>query len=402
MDQAQVTPQLPPVARATIEQLLIEKYQTKVGVCEDSFNDSPEIREFQRAVDGRASKEPWCMCFMQWGAICVAKDLGLSRSPVHPSEHCVTVWNNTPEKYRLKSPKRGAWFVMKNRLGQSGHTGMCEDAGTLSFKTIEGNTNEEGSREGNAIVAKSRLVTGTASMQVLGYIDVAQMITDAINLDRFRPATPIIAALPSMHRTNVKGDWNEKIDTILYGMVPMELLSLSASRMGQFCPGWLTMTAEQRRWFFVDLLFAIAGPESGYNAKVMYWEDSMGLDSVTGLPVISEGLLQMSYQDGPRYPGIEFNFALDAPLLRKDWNNRGARQSWESMFEERSTINPVTNAKAAMCVVSQLLLSPKYRGLEFADTLGKYWSTMRRFKNGAFRSSFLAVCSTLKAKGYRI
>lgn len=375
-----------------ISDLLIQKAQSQVDVRESAPNDGVEVRKYQ-AIIGKAEKEAWCMSFMQWVSLQVCTSLGIT-NPLHPSEHCATVWDNTQAKYRLAKPKRGAVFIQKSRTSDDGHTGLCLDGNTPMFKTIEGNTNAAGSRDGDGVYENERYTTGTPTRTVLGYIDLPRMIYDVLYSGNTNNGT---APNPVATPPNKRGNWEEHLDRVIMDMVTPELLSLPISRMKKFIPQWEMMNQMERRQFFADLLFAMAKYESNHVATSMFLESDLGRDAVTGLPVVSEGLLQMSYQDAKWYPIPWFDYKTDATEFKKDWENRGGRKSWTSSYPRRSTLIPENGVRAAMVVFIKLLTNPKYANTEFADTIGKYWSVMRRE-----RTAFSGVCKILKEKGYKI
>jgi len=50
---------------------LVEEALKWVGTMEKGGdNKGPEVEEFQKAVDGKAQKEPWCMAYVQF---CIKK-----------------------------------------------------------------------------------------------------------------------------------------------------------------------------------------------------------------------------------------------------------------------------------------------------------------------------------------
>lgn len=71
-----------------------------------------------------------------------------------------------------------------------------------------------------------------------------------------------------------------------------------------------------------ELISAISKFESGWNPTSRMVED-MGKDPVTGNQVASEGLLQLSYQDGPNYKNkveipCKFDWNADKPLFEEN------------------------------------------------------------------------------------
>lgn len=96
----------------------------------------------------------WCMAFLYWCYGQAADQLGLI-NPMAKTGGVLTGWGNRPRN-QVKLPAVGDLFIMD--LGHGlGHTGIIEsiDAdGTLH--TIEGNTNDTGSREGYEVARKVR------------------------------------------------------------------------------------------------------------------------------------------------------------------------------------------------------------------------------------------------------
>lgn len=110
----------------------------------------------------------WCMAFMYW---CVDQAVGVlvkagtakfinvlqSYNPLYHTGGVLDQWKYIRPEYKVtEAPQPGDIFIMD--LGHGlGHTGMIEsiDAdGTLH--TIEGNTNDTGSREGYEVARKVR------------------------------------------------------------------------------------------------------------------------------------------------------------------------------------------------------------------------------------------------------
>lgn len=140
-------------------------------------NRGKEVEEFQRAVDGKASGEAWCMCFVQF---CVKKaEEALNRhSDIARSEHCLTVWNNTPIIMRRRKPAPGLIVIWKHDGTSNGHTGIITHVDPNGImNTVEGNTGGGATaqsavvREGDGVYRRARSVNGSGSMKIVGYID---------------------------------------------------------------------------------------------------------------------------------------------------------------------------------------------------------------------------------------
>ena len=220
---------------------LIAIARTQIGVREHGFNKGKEVEQYQDVIGG-VGQEAWCLAFMQWVALQFCKTVGV-KVPLYPTEHCQTLYNNTPEKYRRSKPAPGYLFIQKSYTSQAGHTGICTTDGSIKFGTIEGNTDASGGSEGDGVYETSRLMTGTATKFVRGFIDLPMMIQDAMiaaNKTVDKPVENPTPSTPSVYVPNVKGDWNANLDSIIMGMVTPELVALPYSRMKKFMPGGLS------------------------------------------------------------------------------------------------------------------------------------------------------------------
>lgn len=147
-----------------------------VGIREsDGNNNGPMVRLLQETV-GSAGREAWCMSLVQTGLAYTEVKTGFE-SPVAVSEHCLTVWNETPKAQRVKLiPAIGAIIIWRHGTSSSGHTGITiSDVKDGKFDTVEGNT--EGGIEGGAVVREGggvyinrRSMAGAGTMRVVGYL----------------------------------------------------------------------------------------------------------------------------------------------------------------------------------------------------------------------------------------
>jgi hypothetical protein len=171
------------------ERLLIHEAKRWVGVTEVGGNNRGQLVEiFQKAVDGIACGEPWCMAFAQYCISAVDRTFAAgfgepdacTRSIIHRSEHCLTVWNNSKE-LRLEKPRPGALCIWQMYQGgkatSAGHVGVVVDVnndGTVL--TVEGNTSRGNGfkREGDGVWQKQRryLDDSAESMRVKGFLRV--------------------------------------------------------------------------------------------------------------------------------------------------------------------------------------------------------------------------------------
>lgn len=105
--------------------------------------------------------------------------------------------------------------------------------------------------------------------------------------------------------------WNaspgrEEWTTFVHGIMLHELLPAfdQASDIALFCPKYAQLNDGKRAFVAAEIVSAIAKFESNWRPTTRMKEPSSGFpkpDPVTGQPVYSEGLLQLSYQDSKNY-----------------------------------------------------------------------------------------------------
>lgn len=127
---------------------------TQLGVSEKprGSNDGPEVRQYLASVKLGAGF-PWCMAFVYWCTAQVCRDLQQT-NPLLMTGGVMRQWNERPS-LRVARPRPGDVFVMDYGKGV-GHTGLVEKVDGANIHTIEGNTNDEGSREGYEVCRRIR------------------------------------------------------------------------------------------------------------------------------------------------------------------------------------------------------------------------------------------------------
>lgn len=152
-----------------------------VGIREVGGNNEGPLVDLIQETIGGEGVEPWCMALVQTCIAYAELKTGVV-SPVYDGdmggEHCLTVWNKTPETQRVKYfPGRGAIIIWRHGKTTSGHTGMFVE-GKLSddtFKAVEGNTesgvaNGKVERDGGGVYRTIRKFSGNGDMKILGYL----------------------------------------------------------------------------------------------------------------------------------------------------------------------------------------------------------------------------------------
>jgi hypothetical protein len=155
-----------------------------VGAQEQGGNNQGQlVGYFQRAVDGSADGEAWCMSFVSYVVKSMRFIIGkvdheYTIFPLFPSEHCMTVWEGTPANQRLTTPEKGCVVIWQhydssNRPTTNGHCGIVVDVDSKgNLITVEGNTSSGKAidRDGQGVYRRSRAKGGVGKMKEVGFI----------------------------------------------------------------------------------------------------------------------------------------------------------------------------------------------------------------------------------------
>ena len=138
---------------------------SQVGVKEQGNNNGQAVRQYLKSV-GLGSGYAWCMALVYWAFSQAAEDLGV-KNPLIKTGGVLRQWNEIDPKYKHTSvPKVGDIFIMDFGNG-SGHTGMVTAVNGASIATVEGNTNSDGSRNGDGVYERTRIQSS-----IKGYIRI--------------------------------------------------------------------------------------------------------------------------------------------------------------------------------------------------------------------------------------
>lgn len=138
-------------------------------------NDGKMVKLIQETI-GSAVGEPWCAALVQTCLAYAENKTGVE-SPVEPTEHCQTMWADTPKKQRVKTvPLSGAIAVWADTGKSTGHTEIVLSCDGKTFNAVGGNTSGSVSpgdpvnRDGNGCFYTVRSMKNTAKRKLLGFI----------------------------------------------------------------------------------------------------------------------------------------------------------------------------------------------------------------------------------------
>lgn len=142
--------------------------QSKVGVRElTGNNDGPEVEAYLKAV-GLGKGYSWCMAFIVWCYDQAAKQLGV-KNPLVRTGGCMNQWHNFQgKKVKPEELQEGDVAIMDLGNG-AGHTFIVTRRRDTVVDTVEGNTNNNGSANGDGVYNRTRTVGG----KIIGGLRVA-------------------------------------------------------------------------------------------------------------------------------------------------------------------------------------------------------------------------------------
>ena len=130
-------------------------YTAEIGVRETGFNKGKRVEEYLKATNLKAGNA-WCAAFITW----TFKQVGIKAvvsgySPNWFQSNIVYKRDdNINRNYSAAAGDVfGLWFANKGRIA---HVGFIDKKEGNYYITVEGNTNEAGSREGDGVYRKRR------------------------------------------------------------------------------------------------------------------------------------------------------------------------------------------------------------------------------------------------------
>jgi len=152
-----------PEAQSVLLKKVLEIAKTQIGELEKpkGSNWGKPVEDYLKSV-GLNFPAAWCAAFVYWCFQQACDELG-KKNPVHKTAGVLNHWNNTSGKKITTAQasanpalvKPGQIFILSSG-GGFGHTGLVESVNGGFLVTIEGNTNEGGSREGIGVFRRNR------------------------------------------------------------------------------------------------------------------------------------------------------------------------------------------------------------------------------------------------------
>jgi LysM repeat protein len=140
-------------------------YDSQVGVIEIGGDNAGEEVEAYLASANLGKGNPWCASFVNWTFIQCGENFNLDAPGWVPSWFPKNKLIYVRGKLDIRHPQPGdligIWYQDKGRLA---HIGFYDDETDDFIITVEGNTNESGSREGEGVHRKIRLKRTIHSM----------------------------------------------------------------------------------------------------------------------------------------------------------------------------------------------------------------------------------------------
>jgi hypothetical protein len=154
---------------AKLPEKIVEVALAEIGVSEiGGTNCGPRVNEYKAATWLDPKKGwPWCAAFICWVVREAASQSGIKFTPTFRRPRTAGAWDlenwskDQDSSTNTKKPPRGDILPGDIVIFKFSHVGFAltspDKAGNI--KTIEGNTDGAGSREGGAVLKKSRHVS---------------------------------------------------------------------------------------------------------------------------------------------------------------------------------------------------------------------------------------------------
>ena len=139
--------------------------ESQLGVKEASKNYGPKLAKYWEATnypDGMKDRQPWCAAFVAWCVLEAGRADGwLNKGETNrPRSAAVRDWVPAALKlgWKVFGPGDPVMFPAPGDIVvfKFSHIGIVTDRMAYEVRTIEGNTNEQGEREGKFVLRRER------------------------------------------------------------------------------------------------------------------------------------------------------------------------------------------------------------------------------------------------------
>lgn len=157
---------LPETAYSSDRVRVIINYTSQIGVREATgHNDGKDVEKYLKTV-GLGKGYAWCAAYVKWSLAEAKVDVktvtGAAASLYKPER-----WIYYKGKYKAEPMQADVFCLYYESLGRIGHTGFFDGWANKqmgTYKTVEGNTNDASSREGDGCYRRIRQIRATHSI----------------------------------------------------------------------------------------------------------------------------------------------------------------------------------------------------------------------------------------------
>lgn len=191
---------------------MVANAMADVGKVEKGGNNRGEIQDRSNEYVGVPLGTPNCASSICYRVLKATADhFGWSNVPIKTASSQL-MYSRAPAKYRAAGKLlRGMVAILQKRNSpELGHaTLVAENQSTIVpvFKTVEWNTNDLGSRDGDGCWAKTRTKLGNPIMRYRGAIDYAQWLFD-LNVAQEKPTK---GSTPYVVQLGYKREWSKTL-----------------------------------------------------------------------------------------------------------------------------------------------------------------------------------------------
>jgi hypothetical protein len=139
-----------PIMTLSERALNVAVYQLGNAEVPHGSNWGPAVEKYLKSV-GITFPAFWCMAFVYWCVNEACKEMDLN-NPLKKTAGVMAQWVGS-KHLRVDKPMKGDIFIM-DFGGGKGHTGFVTNVVGDRINTVEGNSNDEGSREGFEVCRK--------------------------------------------------------------------------------------------------------------------------------------------------------------------------------------------------------------------------------------------------------